>query len=320
MIETKIGKIKDPVARFFAYLQEREAIRIRRQILGRSWTEDPILQRYRFCNVYREDDRTTRWFAKYVREPLRNKPEVMLATVIFRAFNLIRTGEAIFLQTDIVEGQRTAFETFLLRGNVDALEIAVNMYCGRGPYTTGSYMISSPHGMNKVKGICRVLHRFNTDKHSFTFQGDWGIGWGMVASTMLEPPQPYNHLEDVWAWLRKFYYLGDFNSYEIVTDLRHTDLLNKATDIMTWANAGPGAKRGLNLIHGRSMKGSAPRLQYLAEMQGLLAESSKYWPNEILGAKTVPFEMRDIEHGLCEFFKYEKTRMEQGRPRGVFKQ
>jgi hypothetical protein len=42
--------------------------------------------------------------------------------------------------------------------------------------------------------------------------------------------------------------LGPFLAYEIVTDLRFTALLENAPDIMTWANPGPGAKRGITRL------------------------------------------------------------------------
>ena len=60
-------------------------------------------------------------------------------------------------------------------------------------------------------------------------------------------------LEQCWTWLRDFPYMGPFMAYEVVTDLRHTYLLRDANDIMTWANAGPGAMRGLNRLTGREL-------------------------------------------------------------------
>lgn len=40
-IDTKIGRITDPVERFFAFCQERDAVRQRRAAgLPKPWTED----------------------------------------------------------------------------------------------------------------------------------------------------------------------------------------------------------------------------------------------------------------------------------------
>ena len=83
---------------------------------------------------------------------------------------------------------------------------------------------------------------------------------------------------------------------------------------MTWANAGPGAKRGLNRISDRPLNAGTHVKQVLDEMRILLDLSDN---------KLEPFvptlEMRDIEHCLCEFDKYERTRLGEGRPRAKYR-
>jgi hypothetical protein len=109
-------------------------------------------------------------------------------------------------------------------------------------------------------------------------------------------------LRDVWGWFRQVPYLGTFHSYEIVTDLRHTDLLKDAPDIMTWANPGPGAIRGLNVLYGRDWDTKVSREQSLEEMREILSlsQDTKNWPNN---QDYPPFELRDVEHNLCEIAK-----------------
>jgi len=89
--------IDEELDRYFYWLHERENIRIRKEERGDPppWTDDPILQEFKFCQVFREDDRTTRWFRTHMRDPLQNKPEVLMATIIFRWFNLIETGRTL---------------------------------------------------------------------------------------------------------------------------------------------------------------------------------------------------------------------------------
>ena len=94
-------------------------------------------------------------------------------------------------------------------------------------------------------------------------------------------------------------------SYELVTDLRHTYYLHDAEDIMTWANAGPGAMRGLNRIHGRDLDDTSKKHDWCHEMRELLNIAwMKY---------SLDFELREIEHSLCEFDKYERVRLGQVR-------
>ena len=301
---------------FFEYAKLRYNI-FRRREMGRPepWTSDPILGRYRFCNVFREDDRTTRWFRTHVRDDhrLAGRPELLLATVVFRMFNRISTGEAVFCQTDI-EG--TPFELFAEDGNVGHLKKAILAGCGkRGPYVTGSYIISTPPGFPKLDGVLQVIKMFWKDANVFGRHMETGLGWKSVGLILAQNRQMYG-LEEVWDWLRQFDYLGKFHSYEIVTDLRHTSLLGRAPDIMTWANPGPGARRGLCRVHGMDLDERIPREQQIKQMRELLVLSqdgrmwSKEWPR---------WELRDVEHTLCEFDKYERARTGQGRPRGVFR-
>ena len=68
---TRIGAIADPHERLIAFIAAREDIRNRRGEGRRwPWTSDWILQTYRFCNIHREDDRTTQDIAAMWRELL----------------------------------------------------------------------------------------------------------------------------------------------------------------------------------------------------------------------------------------------------------
>ena len=123
-------------------------------------------------------------------------------------------------------------------------------------------------------------------------------------------PCDFSSIENSWKSFLPYAGFSDFMSYEVVTDLRHTKWLEKAPDIMTWANPGPGAMRGLNRIFGRPLDSKQKKPLFIQEMRDLLA---------ILNNRPLPLEMRDIEHCLCEFDKYERTRLGQGRPRSRYK-
>lgn len=299
------------VDKFFAYAKKRHAIFLDRED-GKPapWTDDPILQTNKFCNVFRENDKVTRWFAKHVREPLRNKtPDILLATVTFRMFNRITTGEAMFSQLDMLDGG-SAFQQFLHDGRTAHLKKAIKAVCGRGPFVTGSYTVSSPPGYTKLDGVLWILDKF--------YKSDWRT-------------VEFETMYGAWEWLRHRPFLGKFHSYEIVTDLRHTDWFigGQPGDAMDWANVGPGARRGMNRVCGRPYKDKSVRAAGIVEeMRDLLAFSrdARFWPQPgkrtAEGARNAAlwprWELRDVEHTLCEFDKYERVRLGQGRPRGSF--
>jgi 5-hmdU DNA kinase-like protein len=89
---TRIARIKDPTERFLAFVAERDAIRLRRaEGRRRPWTSDWILRNYRFCNVRRENDRTTREIAALWREPHKADQDLWFAIAVARHVNWVPT-------------------------------------------------------------------------------------------------------------------------------------------------------------------------------------------------------------------------------------
>jgi hypothetical protein len=304
--------MKRGITSFFRYARARHEAYLAKQrgVPKGQQSADPILNRYSFTNVFRELDRTTRWFADHVREPLRAKPEVLLATVLFRLLNRTEVGEAIFLHDSLLEESSSFYELVRAGDNpkrvrvaIKSIERAIVAFVGaRGPHATGAYIISSPKGMRKLPGILSVVEKF-------VLTSDWRT----TATGMRVGEWP---LEEAWNWLKGFDYFGPFHSYEIVTDLRHTSLLERAPDVMSWANPGPGARRGLNRVHERDVGDHATsRDTMIEEMRGLLEHSL----DKTLWSYPEKWEMRDVEHTLCEFDKYERARLGEGRPRGVYR-
>jgi hypothetical protein len=261
-------------AEFFALATERELIR-RNRLAGKKppWTLDPVLQAFRFCNVFREDDATTTWFRDNLRDPLKGCPQqVTLATVAFRLFNYVPTGE--ILKPHLLTGwDPVAVRRALIQRNERKV-------------ISGAYMITSPAGYDKATGLVHVIDTFAKMLDNGTIdQDDWLT------------------LQDAHRALGEVPFLGRFHAYEVVTDLRWTSVLENATDINTWASAGPGCARGLQWVTGRRFNwgAKADQAEMLSLMTELLAESlDKWsWPEK-------PWELREVEHWLCEYDKWKR--------------
>lgn len=283
---------------FFEFARERHAIYLRRAA-GQSWpwTENYFLQTYRFTNVFREFDKNTVWLRENVRELERDK-YLLPAIVLFRWTNRITTGEALFCQ--YVEKDRTAWELYRWKRDPEILIQAVRAYCGRGPYVTGAYIITSLTGYDKLEGVIRMFDNF--------YRAD---EWRHVTDKLLRA-RGRTPLQETWDWLRTVPYMGTFHSYEVVSDLRHTSLHRHAHDVDTWANPGPGALRGLERIYGQRHTHE----EAIVRMRDLLSLSRNrdIWP-----ADWPRWELREVEHTLCEFDKYERVRLGEGRPRSVYR-
>ena len=312
--------LSSEIDRFFEYARKRHTIYVKRE-LGHPWpwTDDTILRTYRFTNVFRELDKTTQWFRQFVRDEMRAEPEVLLATVLFRWFNRIETCRIIFFQkqfdlrtTEPVAKTTTPWNLFLETGDTRAIRAALVSAIPEGPYVTGAYMIRSPTGMNKLDGVLQSCSDFY--KNSF---------WRERAEGMLLTAEP--SVERFTNWLRQTPGQGPFLAYEVACDLIYTDLLCRAPDIMTWANLGPGARRGLNRICGRRRERPnkirrtwnlrIPEPEALDMMRELLrlSRNEAHWP------QTWPaWDMRTVEHTLCEFDKYNRVLNNEGKPRQIY--
>ena len=273
----------EPVKRFFWWMEERHRIFLKKNmgLPHHQWTEDEILKTYRFTNPFRENDKTTVWFRENMRDPLKDDDAVLMATVIFRWFNLIQTGETLLANN--------------LHINWNP-EVAREEIKKQSKYVTGGYIIKTPDGMDKVDGVIWCINRIWPQREQ-------------LVNDILS-----NNLRGSWNLFMQFPYLGAFMSYELITDLRHTHLLKTADDIYTWANAGPGAMRGLNRIQGRPLNFKSRKHDFNSEMLDLLNVSDLYLNKDFLPK----LEMRDIEHSLCEFDKYERVRNGEGAPRGRY--
>jgi len=76
-------EIKDPVQSFFDYCKKRETVRVKRES-GEPypWSEDPILQKGRFLNVFREDDKVSKSIIKFA-EPAKEDLPFLIQALFF---------------------------------------------------------------------------------------------------------------------------------------------------------------------------------------------------------------------------------------------
>lgn len=108
-----------------------------------------------------------------------------------------------------------------------------------------------------------------------------------------------NGMRVLYERLLRLPLIGRFTAYEVVCDLRHI-LMKSPVDALMWSVPGPGARRGLELCNLPSTADSVIELFNEAPSR-LSSEMMKHlngtWP---------PFEPQEIEHSLCEYFKYER--------------
>lgn len=288
-----------PKERLDYWIQERHQIYIKRKLgKPKPWTNDTVLQSAFFTNPFRENDKVTVWFRENLRHYVKEDPALSLfATMAFRWFNLPETAH-LFMD-----------EHTNLYYNWDVDEAKRRLAGADGKVFTGAYMIVMPAPKGgKAAAICDVLDSVWSSRN-------------VVAERIARA----NSLQRGHEILMQFKGVGGFTGYEMVSDLRHTCLLRNATDIMTWCHLGPGATWGFHRVTGRVtglvevdrsvrkrvMRPEPPPLPggYRQTLQELLTYIQRRMPT---------FEMRDVEHSLCEFDKYERYRL-GAQPRRRYK-
>jgi hypothetical protein len=272
---------------FFEFINKRHLIWFKRSKgLPQPWTEDPILQKYKFTNVFRELDRGT----LALRKMLEGHEEDRIGTVFniwwYRLFNLD------------VHAENLGFVPATGRG----MDLLRDYFLGReGKIFTSAHMTTGVGGEPKVITYLRAVEDAYDN-----------------AEALVDVCDAYHSMEAAFNAILPCYMVGRFVAYEIICDLRFRLLRFDPKDIFTWANMGPGAKRGLNRLgmnHETQDAGvKSMRTLFFEAAQHLASHVLQHYSQE----EEPPFELREIEHSLCEFDKYERARLGDGRPRQLF--
>lgn len=284
---------------FWSQINERHALYLKKAAGNpKPWTTDPIMQQYKFTNVFRELDRTTLFMRENIREPLWDEPELLL-------FNV-----ALFRQTGAAEGWQGLVKRWdpekQAAKYVAAQERGMKVF-------TGAYMVTGK--FPDAKGNSKVVSLF---KHAL--QPVWENRRRLVALCHAK-----RSMEALTGALGEFIgWKGNrFMAYEVACDLLYTPILEGAGDQFSWANPGPGAQRGLSRLYGGEINmgrgaGSRDRAICIKEMQALLKLAPKKLGKHILYDPHGEVDMRFIENALCEFDKHQRTLLGQGRPRSKY--
>jgi hypothetical protein len=216
----KSTKVFDTYWRFAA---ERQAIFFRRMEgeLPETWTQDPIIGRYKFTNSYRASDRVSQYLIKNVIYAGDQSPkEVFFRTIIFKIFNRIETWELLERELGVVSYRDYSFKSYdsvLTRARKRGARI----------YSAAYIM---PSG-NRVFGY-RQKHRNNLRMLELMMEDEVALRIADAGS-----------MKEAFELLRSYPLIGDFFAYQYVTDLNYSELTKfSETEFVV---PGPGALSGV---------------------------------------------------------------------------
>ncbi len=204
--------------------KRQEAFEARLAGQGWPWSPDPILQTFKFCNVFRAADRVSQYLIRHVAydEHAEITPlDRVFQITAFRTFSNIATWKGVIEEL----GSPPRLEH--LRSG--AFETALDQVRARnGGLYTGAFILCA----NKAFGF-QEKHRNHVAlfKHMFLEN--------MCAERVLQLPS----LRDVVELLQSFPLLGPFMAYQTAIDINYSELTAFSENDHT--QAGPGALRGL---------------------------------------------------------------------------
>lgn len=273
------------VAPLVKWAGAREDIRLRRAA-GEPppWTDDPVLARYRFCNVRREDDRVTAWVRREVRERFAGNPNLWFMLLLCRLVNWPPT------LNELIAGGAWPERDWNPAAFTEVLE--ARKLAGEKVWT-GAYIIKSESSPGARSSKADYVAR--------TLTGAWEARAAVEVAFSLG-------LAATHAELLKLRGLGPFLAYQAVVDMRFTSLLSGALDLR-WASAGPGTLRGLNRLHGRT-------LNYPTRQRDALIEMRAKYP--YLRRAVPGTDFSDVPNALCETDKMLRALNGEGAPKALY--
>ncbi|GAB3042527.1 hypothetical protein GCM10027052_25750 [Parafrigoribacterium mesophilum] len=191
------------------------------------WTDDRILQTYKFCNVYRAADRVSQYMIRnvcYNNDDDITDADRVFQVVAFRTFSNIATWDSLTMllgHAPVIDDIRS--------GRLEAALTSIRESSKR--LYTGAFILCATNAYGR--GL-KHLNHVELFRHMF------------VLSTLAEDILAAPSLAQVYALLHEYPLMGDFMSYQVAIDLNYSELIDFSENDFT--QPGPGALRGIKKV------------------------------------------------------------------------
>lgn len=244
------------------------------------WTSDPILNMYKFCNVFRAADRVSQYMIRDVAyaHDAGSYADRVFQIVAFRTFSNIGTWEGV----RAILGNAPRLEDLTSGRFEQALD---RVRASNGGLYTGAFILCA----NKAYGFDEK-HR----NHVALFKHMFGSG------RLHDAVRGANSLEGVVRALEGFPLMGPFMAYQTAVDLNYSDLLSFSENDYT--QAGPGALRGLRkAFHSLGDYTPSDAIQWMVERQDTEFERLGLEFRGLFGRRLHAIDCQGL---FCELDKY----------------
>ena len=219
------AKVTDVYKSYWKFAALRQEAFFKRVMgLESPWSDDEILNNYKFTNAYRASDRVSQYLIKNVIYDTKfpNTPkEILFRILLFKLFNKIETWELLTSEFGIITYEDYNFDLY---NNV--LNLA--MHSGERIYSAayimpsgGSYFGYKKKHSNHLKLIELIIEE-ETHEHL------------MMSKSM----------QKAFELIKRFPGLGDFLAYQILIDINYSNIIDFSES--SFVVPGPGAIGGIS--------------------------------------------------------------------------
>lgn len=244
------------------------------------WTDDPILQRFKFTNAYRGSDRTSQFLMRHVIYKGPQGPrDQFFRILLFKFFNRIETWRMLESRLGEISWAAYKFEEVDQVLN-EAFETGEKIY-------SAAYIIPSPHQFG-----FRRKHR----NHLKLLEA-------MMAAEVPERLQACKRMQEAFTMLRSFPSIGDFLAYQFVTDLNYGTITDFSES--EFVVPGPGALDGIRKCF-RDLGGlnEVDAIKFMADRQEVEFEAFGVDFKDLWGRR---LQYIDCQNLFCEVDKYSRV-------------
>lgn len=284
---------------FWRFVHERHSIWHRRFILKQPypWTEDPVLLKNKFTNIYRELDPGTQFSIHQIMERNDPRPDRIFNVMMYRLMCSIPTYEGWgFKRLDQFSEQE--FDDYLCDIYNSGKPVFGNAYL-ISPYST----MGSEYKFRNVSRLFGMLHRSYEQFYNRLIKAE--------------------SLKAAYMVINSQYGFGPFLAYQVCVDLLYPLQSQGGESILPfshddWAKLGPGALRGFARISEiKDTLGGLKILRYgqRKEFERLGLEFP-FLRND--RGEKVEISLANMQNCLCEFHKYRSIQDGTGKSQRLY--
>ena len=264
---------------YWRFAAERQAIYLRRLAnpVG-PWSNDPILNDFRFTNVYRITDRVSQYLVREVQyDPARpaSPAEVFFRTLLFKIFNRIETWEALERQLGPIVWRSTPLHRIVQVLDDEILK-------GRPVYSAAYIM--PPPSLGHERKHANHLALLNQ----------------MMGDRLADQLASARSLKAAYEMILAYPGIGPFLASQYCIDLNYSTLMD--FDEGDFVAAGPGALDGIaKCFDGAQSENSSAVIHWMAESQEDEFDRLGLTFPSLFGRRLQPIDCQNI---FCEVAKY----------------